>query len=182
MDTLCLDVSYQPRQAVAWETAIVWVLEKIVEVVEEHPDRYIRTPSWSVKMPSVVRFLKPIPRRKAIKFSRSNVFARDGGRCQYCSRKVPRHDFTYDHVVPRAQGDKTEWSNVAISCSPCNQRKGGRTPAQAGMSLRSEPVRPKKLPDFYSAMTYRKGMPENWKSWLRDAVYWNGELENDCEK
>ena len=177
MDTLCLDVGYQPRQTVSWQKAIVWVLEKIVEVVEEHPDRYIRTANWSVKMPSVVRFLKPSSRKKAVKFSRQNVYARDGGRCQYCGNRVPMHEITYDHVVPRSQGGITRWENVVICCSADNQRKGGRTPEQAGMHLRSMPVRPKKLPDLAHNMTYRKGMPENWRNWLRDAVYWDGVLE-----
>ena len=32
MDTLVLDVSYQPATRVAWQTAIVWVLDRVVEV------------------------------------------------------------------------------------------------------------------------------------------------------
>src|SRR5205814_31225 len=149
-----------------------------VEVVDEYPDRYIRTPNWQVKMPSVVRLLKPIRRRRAVKFSRQNVYARDGGRCQYCCARVAPSAFTYDHVVPRAQGGHTKWENVVVACIPCNQRKGGRTPAQAGMALRSTPARPKRLPDGADlGMAYRAGMPEAWKDWLRNAVYWGGELE-----
>ena len=90
MQTLVLNVGYQPIGRVQWETAIVWVLEQIVEVIDEYPDRYIRTVSWSVRMPSIVRFLRSIPRQKAIKFSRHNVYARDRGRCQYCGRRVRR--------------------------------------------------------------------------------------------
>ena len=180
MDTLVLDVGYQPVSVAPWESAIVWVLEQVVEVVDEHPDRYIRTPSWKVYMPSVVRFLRPIPRKRAIKFSRQNVYARDRGRCQYCPRRVAQDEWTYDHVVPRTQGGRTVWENVVVSCVACNQRKGGRTPAQAGMMLRTLPVKPKRLPDVMSfAMTYKRGMPEAWKDWLRNVVYWDGELEND---
>ena len=87
--TLVLDVGYRPIACAPWQTAIVWVLEKAVEVVDEYPDRYIRSPSWQCKMPSVVRLLKPVRRKHAIKFSRQNVYARDGGRCQYCGVKVP---------------------------------------------------------------------------------------------
>ena len=178
MDTLVLDVSYRPWQCVSWQEAIVWILERVVEVVDEHPDKYIRTPSWQINMPSVVRFLKPVPRKKAVKFSRQNVYLRDQGKCQYCGSRVPRSDFTYEHVIPRAQGGTTCWENVVVSCVPCNQMKGGRTPEQAKMRLLSRPVKPKKLPDItHLTMVHRPGMPESWKSYMRDAFYWNGALE-----
>ena len=133
MQTLVLDIGYQPVRRVPWETAIVWVLENVVQVIDEYPDRYIRTPSWSVRMPSIVRFVRALPRKRAIKFSRHNVYARDRGRCQYCGRKIARDEFTYEHVVPRVLGGKTSWDNVVVACVRCNQRKAGRTPAQAGM-------------------------------------------------
>jgi len=188
-DVLVLDIAYQPWQFVSWQEAIVWVLDKVVEVVDEHPDRYIRTPSWKVNMPSVVRFLRTVPKKKAIKFSRRNVYIRDRGKCQYCGSKVALNDFTYDHVTPRAQGGKTSWENVVVSCVPCNQRKGGRTPEQARgkdnhgiayqMRLLSTPVKPKKLDNFaqIASLSFKDGMPASWKTWLRDAVYWSGTLE-----
>ncbi len=179
MQTLVLDIGYQPVSRVPWETAIVWALERVVEVIDEYPDRYIRTPSWSVRMPSVVRFVRATPRKKAIKFSRHNVYARDGGRCQYCGQRVRRDEFTYEHVVPRVLGGKTSWENVVVACVRCNQKKAGRTPAQAGMRLLSTPVKPKKLPNVPREIHFTDGMPESWKSWLRDAVYWGAELEHD---
>lgn len=178
--TLVLDVGYRPISVAPWQNAIVWVLDRVAETVDEYPDRQIRTPNWSVQMPSVVRLLRPITRKRAIKFSRQNVYARDRGRCQYCSARVARDDWTYDHVVPRSQQGKTTWENVVVACTPCNQRKGGRTPSQAGMALLSTPVRPKKLPDVgMFLMNYRSGMPEGWRTYLRDAIYWGGELEHD---
>ena len=177
--TLVLDVGYQPLQRVPWETAIVWVLERVVDVVDEYPDKSINTVNWSVKMPSVVRLVKPIRKRKAVKFSRHNLYARDKGRCQYCGQRVSRDRFTYDHVTPRAQGGKTTWENVVVSCITDNQYKGGRTPEQAGMKLLSTPVKPKYLPDTSPGLHFADGMPEGWRTWLRDASYWNGELEND---
>ena len=179
MQTLVLNVGYQPVARVPWETAIVWVLDRIVEVVDEYPDRYIRTVGWSVRMPSIVRFLKPTPRKKAIKFSRHNVYARDRGRCQYCALRVRRDEFTYEHVVPRVLGGRTSWENVVVACVSCNQRKAGRTPQQAGMKLLSTPGRPKRLPDVPHQFRVTDEMPAAWKAWLRNAVYWDGELEHD---
>lgn len=178
-DTLVLDIGFRPIQCASWQTAIVWVLDRVVEVVEEYPDRYIRTPSWKVNMPSVVRLMKPIRRKRAVKFSRQNVYARDRGRCQYHGGRVALSAYTYDHVVPRAQGGTTCWENVVVACVPCNQAKGGRTPAQAGMRLLSLPVRPKKLPDVPPpGLVYRRGMPESWRDYLLDHLYWNVEIES----
>src|SRR5690349_9092836 len=146
--TLVLDQSYRPVGQMPWQVAIVKVVcDRIAEVVAEYPDKYIHTPSWTVKTPSVIRLLKPVRRKKVVRFSRLNIWLRDGGRCQYCGRKVTRNKMQFEHVLPQSQGGKTTWENIVASCHDCNQRKANRTPEQAGMPLLSKPVRPKKLPD-----------------------------------
>lgn len=176
--TLILSPSYQPVCTVPWQRAITLLFMGKVEVVESYEDREIRSITFSLKMPSIVRFLRAIrSKKKAIKFSRENVYARDNGRCQYCQNQVPRHESTYDHVVPRAQGGQTSWENVVIACVPCNQKKGGRTPIQANMHLRKQPIRPKKLPDMRVTIFWRKGMPDSWRQFCTDFAYWNGELD-----
>ena len=179
METLVLSSGYEPVARVHWQRAVALLFQGKVEVVEEYDDKEIRAVTFTLKMPSVVRFLRAIRgKKKAVKFSRQNVYARDGGRCQYCVSKVARFEATYDHVTPRAQGGKTTWENIVIACVGCNQRKGGRTPAQAGMRLRTLPVRPKKLPDVLTVtFTFQPGMPDSWRTWLRDMAYWNAELE-----
>ena len=179
METLVLSAGYEPVARVHWQRAVALLFQGKVEVVEEYDDKEIRSITFTLKMPSVVRFLRAIRgKKKAVKFSRQNVYARDGGRCQYCVSKVGRSEATYDHVVPRAHGGKTTWENIVIACVPCNQRKGGRTPAQAGMRLRTLPVRPKKLPELLTVtFTFQPGMPDSWRTWLRDIAYWNAELE-----
>ncbi len=179
-ETLVLSPSYEYVGRVSWDRAITLLFLGKVEVLEEYEDRDIRSVTFSIKMPSVIRFLQAIRgKRRAVKFSRENIYARDQGRCQYCWRKVTRDEFTYDHVNPRAAGGKTTWENVVASCMQCNQDKKNRTPAEAGMRLRTTPVRPKRLPDVRITLVWRKGMPESWKSWVRDFIYWNGELDND---
>ncbi len=181
METLVLNVKYEPVTRVSWQRAVILLWEGKVEVVEEYEDRVVRSVTLEFQMPSVVRFLRHIRgKRRAIKFSRDNVYVRDKGRCQYCGTAVPRHEFTYDHVVPRRHGGLTRWENVVVSCTPCNQRKGGRTPSEAHMTLITAPVRPKALPDVVRlTFTWQKGMPLTWKAWLRDVAYWHGELESD---
>lgn len=177
--TLVLDATMRPVGRMPWQVAIVKVVcDRIAEVVAEYPDKYIRTPNWTIHTPSVIRLLKPVKRKRVIRFSRLNVWLRDGGRCQYCARRVGQHAFTYDHVVPQSQGGPTTWENVVVACGPCNQRKANRTPEQAGMRLAAKPVRPKKLPDATDfGMVYQPGMPVQWKDYLRSEAYWNVELE-----
>ena len=197
METLILSAAWEPMEIVSWERAMTLLFMQKVEVVEEYEDRSIRTVSIELKMPSVVRFVRVLRSRKlaqrgasaqaegraasgwpAIKFSRQNVWARDKGRCQYCGKKTPRHEATYDHVVPRAQRGPTRWENVVIACVRCNQKKGNRTPEQARMRLLSVPVKPSSLPGGVGlSVTYRKGMPPSWSQFLTDTSYWYGELE-----
>jgi len=178
METLVLSQDYAPVARVHWQRAVTLFFMDKVEIVDSYEDKEIRSVTFSMKMPSVVRFLRTIrSKKKAVKFSRENVYARDKGRCQYCSTPVPRHESTYDHVLPRAAGGKTEWENVVISCYGCNQKKASRTPEQAGMKLKMRPVRPKSLPDMRVTVVWRKGDPDAWRSWLRDFAYWNAELE-----
>jgi 5-methylcytosine-specific restriction endonuclease McrA len=181
MDTLVLSHAYQPLDRISWQRAItLWVLDK-VEILEEYEDRTVGSVSFSIKMPAVVRFVYAVKiRMGSVKFSRENVFARDKGRCQYCRKKLTRKEATYDHVVPRRFGGPTRWDNIVLACVPCNQRKGGRTPAQAGMKLAVAPVRPKSLPPTLRFTLPAPGdMPVAWKQYFYDLKYWHGELEHD---
>lgn len=179
MDTLVLSHAFEPVARVAWQRAVTLLFEGKVEVLEEYPDWTVRSVTLELRVPSIIRFLRRIrARRPAVRLSRENVYARDAGACQYCGRKLPRCEATWDHVVPRSRGGPTAWENVVIACTGCNQRKGGRTPAEAGMRLRAVPVRPTRLPDVIR-LTIRldEGAPESWRHWLRSYRYWNGELD-----
>ena len=108
---------------------------------------FIRTLTGKIPVPRVIvlRSYDRVP-RKHVRFSRANIFSRDTSTCQYCDSMPPRSQLNLDHVVPRAQGGKTTWENVVCCCIPCNRRKGGRTPEQAGVRLRRAPRRPRWSP------------------------------------
>ena len=55
------------------------------------------------------------------------VFARDGGVCMKCGKRVAENDFHVDHIVALANGG-SEWSldNLELSCPACNLKKGAR--------------------------------------------------------
>lgn len=71
-------------------------------------------------------------------YSFKAVLQRDRHTCAYCGRSAT----TVDHVVPRCQGGTSIWQNSVAACRTCNERKGGRTPQQAGMHLMWEPIQP----------------------------------------
>jgi 5-methylcytosine-specific restriction endonuclease McrA len=116
-----------------------------------------------------------------VRFSRANIYARDHNTCQYCGKTLPRSDLNLDHVIPRSRGGKTSWENIVCSCVPCNLRKGGNTPLEAGMHLLRVPTRPRWTPILKSPIgraAYREWLP--FLS-LADASYWNVELELEGE-
>lgn len=173
MQTLVLSQSYEPVKIISWQRAITLLFLNKVEVVEEY-DRDIKCTSYVLKMPAVVRLLQAFRRhKKPVKFSRVNIYGRDKYQCQYCSKKINLAEGTYDHVVPRSQGGRTEWTNIVTACETCNAKKANRTPEQAKMKLLTKPVRPEWVPVMQ--LYLGKSPPEAW----RDYLYWAGELEHD---
>jgi len=65
---------------------------------------------------------------------RTAVFQRDEFACRYCGvADYPREWLVLEHVIPKGPTDE---SNLVTACRPCNKIKGGRTPDEAGMTLR----------------------------------------------
>jgi len=168
---LVLDLGYQPHRIVSWQRAITMIFRGVCEVVEEY-DEEIRSVTFAMRLPAVIRLLRKVGRKRAVKFSRINVLTRDNFTCQYCGQHLPVRKLNYDHVVPRSHGGKTCWENIVTSCVPCNDKKRDRTPGQAGMKLRCTPIRPKSLPVV--AMHFDlEDVPSAWASY----VFWNTALE-----
>jgi 5-methylcytosine-specific restriction endonuclease McrA len=174
--TLLLNATYEPLRVVHWQKAITLWCQGKVEIVAVY-DREVRSVSFSIKLPSVIRLLRRIRMRRAaeyVPFSRANIYARDEHVCQYCGESFSSSDLTFDHVLPVAQSGRKDWENIVTCCVNCNRRKGGRTPEQAGMRLIRRPRRPDKAPAARITFGLRNA-PESW----RDYVYWNVELDDD---
>jgi 5-methylcytosine-specific restriction endonuclease McrA len=173
--TLLLNSTYEPLKVISWQRAVTLRWLGKVEVVRTY-DRDIRSVTFKVRMPAVVRLLRFIRRKRPqISFSRRNLFARDKSCCQYCGGRHDSSELTYDHVLPRSRGGRTEWTNIVTCCVDCNRRKGGRTPDEAGMRLLRSPKRPEKLPGVVSVTIGINTAPDAW----RDFLYWNVELDED---
>lgn len=141
------------------------------------PQKYdwVRTVKFSMAVPRIIRLrlYERLPMR-SVKFNRRNIFARDSSRCQYCGKKFSTAELSLDHVIPRTQGGKASWENIVCCCLKCNVKKGGRTPHQAGMTLITKPVKPKRSPAVnleLSSWRYR-----SWAQFL-DHAYWSVELK-----
>ncbi|MBM3901755.1 MAG: HNH endonuclease [Verrucomicrobia bacterium] len=132
------------------------------------------TVSFRMRIPRVIllQVFDRLP-KKEVKFTRHNIFERDGNTCQYCGRIFDRRDLNLDHVVPRDRGGPTQWDNIVCSCIPCNTRKANRTPAEAGMRLIRKPKRPKWRP--FVQVNFGAPIHESWRHFL-DLAYWNVEL------
>ncbi len=168
---LLLNITYEPLKIINWKKAITMLCLGKVEVIEEY-DQTIRSVTFSLKLPSVVRLLKLIKRPKSlIRFSRQNIYARDRYKCQYCGRQFPSEELSYDHVLPKSRGGKTAWENIVTCCVDCNRAKGGRTPEEAGMRLVRKPARPSWIPALRITIGFQK-LPPTW----RDYLYWTVEL------
>ena len=173
--TLLLNATYEPLKVVHWQKAITLWCQGKVEVISVY-DREVRSVSVSFKLPSVIRLLRFVRIKKRfdyVPFSRANIYARDQHRCQYCGHPHPTSELTFDHVVPVAQGGRKDWENIVTCCISCNRRKGGRTPAEAGMRLIHPPRRPQSAPAVRITIGLRQA-PESW----RDYLYWNMELDD----
>ena len=163
-------LSYYPLSLWSWQDAIKAVFLDRVNIIAEY-DHAVSSPSFSMKLPSVVCLKSYVQPSRYPAFTRFNVFLRDRFCCQYCGSP---QNLTFDHVVPRRLGGKTTWENIITACAPCNMKKGGRTPEQARMPALVKPIRP----TSWQLQQHGKGFPphylhETWRDWL----YWDTELE-----
>jgi len=164
--TLLLTPWMSPHRTLSWQDAAFLFVQGKIDVLEAYDDEIIRSMKLAFPLPSVARLRKAIHGfKKGVKFSRVNVFTRDGYCCQYCGVQKPARELNYEHVIPRAQGGQTVWENIVTSCYPCNNRKGNKTPAQAGMTLRKKPMKPKTLPMTTPSWSLDK-VPETWLPYL----------------
>jgi 5-methylcytosine-specific restriction endonuclease McrA len=188
--TLVLNRNWQPVNVATVSRALVLLWNESAHVVDPADYRLYTWADWSELRPrdgeqfiQAVRLRLRVPEvivlsaydrlpSAAVSFSRRNVFKRDHWACQYCGEQPGSEELTIDHVLPRSQGGTSTWENCVLACIACNKRKADRTPKQAGMRLRKEPVRPAWKP-IYARDSVRI---ESWSKFVSE-TYWNVPLE-----
>jgi 5-methylcytosine-specific restriction endonuclease McrA len=162
--TLLLNACGEPAEVITWERALVLVYLGKAELLEAY-EATVRSVSATWPMPAVVRLRRYVRRPRAVvRFSRANVFRRDEFACQYCGARPGTSRLTFDHVVPRAKGGRTEWTNIVTACVRCNARKADRTPAEARMPLRRNPTPPTLAPSVFGHGEAE--VPEPWRAYV----------------
>ena len=188
--TLVLNRNWQQVNVATVSRALVLLWNESARVVDPADYRLYSWSDWSELRPSEEeRFIQAVRLRlrvpevivladydrlpsAAVSFSRRNVFKRDHWSCQYCGCQPGGEELTIDHVIPRSQGGISTWENCVLACVGCNKRKADRTPEQAGMPLRKQPVRPMWRPLYAS----RDVRIDSWTRFVSEA-YWNVELD-----
>ena len=141
-----------------------------VDVIAEY-DHEVHSPSFAMKLPSVISLREYVSQDRPPAFTRFNVFLRDRFQCQYCGS---REELTFDHLTPRCKGGQTTWENVITACSACNLHKADKTVSEVGLTLARLPYAPTVL-DLHNN---GRAFPPNYlhESWM-DYLYWDAELE-----
>lgn len=127
----------------------------------------INSPTTSIFVPQVIivpdcEFNSPLI--KTVKYSRRNIYQRDGNICQYCGKKVDKKFLTLDHVVPKSRGGGSTWTNVVTSCVWCNSEKGDKLLEELGWKLRKVPTKPRWK--SHIGIPFNKNKKEYWEKFL----------------
>ncbi len=171
MTILLLNASYEPLAVIPQRRAMSLILRGRVDAVTQDAVTVQGTAN-NLRIPTVIRLRRYInvPHRGA-NWSRQNVLKRDDYHCIYCGiqvgelqkgRGLTRNDFTVDHIIARSRGGRSTWGNTACACPVCNQRKGDRSPHEAGMPLRWEPKTPR-----VNYLIASGEIPSAWKVYLK---------------
>ncbi len=158
---LLLNSTYEPLNVINVKRALRLLLTHKADPVEA-AGHAVHSVSRAIPMPVVVRLQYYVKRpNQRVKFTKRTVLARDHHACQYCGIQV--RDLTLDHVVPRALGGETVWTNVVAACKKCNGAKGGRLLKDAGLKLVRAPREPRFLP--YLRLV-RNSYQKSWDKYL----------------
>jgi len=124
----------------------------------------VHTANYAIALPEIIvlTMYDRLPQRD-VKYSRENVFMRDKNKCQYCGTHHPNKELTIDHVIPKALGGKSIWSNVVACCKTCNGRKADKRMEHCGMTLIHKPVEPR----WFNPLTRFAGKEHPCKSWKK---------------
>ncbi len=167
-------LSYFPLSLWSWQDSVKAAFLGRVNIISEY-EHTVRSPTFEMKLPSVISLKEYVHLDRRPAFTRFNVFLRDGFLCQYCGDHLPSEELTFDHVIPRSRGGRTTWDNVVTACQDCNLAKGNQMLGNCGMAL----MRPVEAPTTYELQQNGRAFPPNYlhESW-NDFLYWDSELES----
>jgi len=111
-------LSYFPLSLFNWEGAVKAVVKGSHVVVAEY-DRVVRSPTTTIRLPSVIALREYVRPPARVAFTRFNVFLRDRFRCQYCGEQHLRR------TDVRSRGSPRRWRADLL-----DQHRSGLQPLQ----------------------------------------------------
>jgi 5-methylcytosine-specific restriction endonuclease McrA len=195
-DVLVLNRNYYAIQIVSWERAMTLVYIGHADVIDEEyrrygfedwtelsqmlsdsPSGFVHTAKLKIAIPEVIalNFYDKLPTSE-VRFTRKNIYQHYEFKCCYCGKKFNTKDLNLDHVLPKSRGGKTEWSNIVLSCIPCNTDKANKTPQEAGLTMHYQPTKPHWRSQLALCVNTHVKKRQSWQRFI-DTVYWNSEIE-----
>lgn len=179
---LFLDPTYVPHDLGSW-----------INLPVEDGAEFIQLIQRRIRVPEIMLLAEynRIPVRKVV-FCRRNLWRRDQGRCQFCSKSPAPDDITMDHIYPKSKGGLSTFENCVLCCTTCNLKKGNRSLEQTGMQLQKLKRNPNgnwdvihynrpKAPQWNPLYALRRRTyPKSWATFLKnfdESLYWEVELE-----
>ncbi len=161
LQVLVLNQNYEPLNICNVRRAVVLMYRGKAEPLENGRGE-LRSLSFTVQVPYVIRLMHMVKRPlRERRLSRREVFYRDKHTCQYCGKETG--NLTLDHIIPRYRNGPHDWENVVSACIPCNRRKAGKTPSEAGMVLLSKPRAPHPNPYY---LFHHRPLLEEWRKFI----------------
>lgn len=126
---LLLNQSYLPLAVLKMRKAMnKWINGK-ADILEEQEEGFMyngKMQNFPIVM--VMKYKVDVSKKRNLKdfYTKTNVWKRDKGICQYCGKKVSIQEFTVDHIVPKKYGGKGEWTNIVTACFHCNNLKDSK--------------------------------------------------------
>jgi 5-methylcytosine-specific restriction endonuclease McrA len=146
-----LPLSFLPLSVLTWKESITYMYLKKANVIEWHNTWIVRSANWETAVPAVMMLVQYEKIKNTVKFTKSNVYLRDGYKCQYCQTPVTAKTATLDHVLPVSLGGKSNFENCVCACSKCNSLKGN----DSKVIPLNKPTRP----SYYQLVNMRKRLP-----------------------
>lgn len=143
-NVIVLNADYQFLNFTNWKRALVLVESGRAEILKASKKIMKNfSGSFTFSIPYVIRLVKMVRSifKRKVPWSKRNIFIRDNNTCQYCGKKDLKTP-ELEHVIPKSKGGKNSFENCVCACKKCNRAKGDRTPSEAGMYLKRQPVQP----------------------------------------
>ncbi len=129
-------------------------------------DLSINSPHLHIRVPTVVitKNYAKIPEKKFKgKPTKEGLAIRDNLIDPYTGLELDFETATKDHVIPRSRGGEDTYDNVVLTTKEINNRKGDKTPKEAGLKMLFEPSQPKSV---LVSHTIRKSRHPDWRHFL----------------